>query len=85
MPKIGAFFWTLMVPNGTYLNRTCQKNHMFKGSSDSSHFIFEINVGKRRIRHRTTLNLNDNKFGVDLEIHNLISSSLYVGSNSFRH
>ena len=28
-----------------------------KGSSDSSHFNFEINVGKRRIRLRTTLNL----------------------------
>ena len=28
----------------------------FKGSSDQSYFIFEINVGKRRIRHRTTLN-----------------------------
>jgi len=31
----------------------------FKGSSDPSHFIFEINVGKGRIRHRTTLNLKD--------------------------
>ena len=31
----------------------------FKGSPDRSHFIFEINVGKSRIRHRTTLNLND--------------------------
>ena len=26
-----------------------------KGSSDTIHFIFEINVGKSRIRHRTTL------------------------------
>ena len=26
-----------------------------QGSSDPSHFIFEINVGKGRIRHRTTL------------------------------
>ena len=25
----------------------------------SNHFIFEINVEKRRIRHRTTLNWND--------------------------
>ena len=43
----------------------------FKGSSDPSHFIFGINVGKGRIRHRTTLNLNDgifNRFWVDLEI-----------------
>ena len=29
-----------------------------KGSSYPSHFIFEINVGKSRIRHRTTLELN---------------------------
>ena len=29
-----------------------------KGSPDTSHFIFEINVGKSRIRHRTTLKLN---------------------------
>ena len=30
----------------------------FKGSPVHSHFIFEINVGKSRIRHRTTLKLN---------------------------
>ena len=30
-----------------------------KGGPDPSHFIFVINVGKSRIRHRTTLNLND--------------------------
>ena len=30
----------------------------FKGSSNPSHFIFEINVEKGRIRHRTTLDLN---------------------------
>ena len=35
----------------------------FKGSSDPSHFIFEINVGKGRIRHRTTPNLNKVNFG----------------------
>ena len=29
-----------------------------KGSSDKNHLIFEINVGKRRTRHRTTLKLN---------------------------
>ena len=43
-----------------------------KGSSDRNQFIFEINVGKSRIRHRTTLNLNDaisDRFEVDLEIH----------------
>ena len=31
---------------------------IFKGSPDQSHFIFELNVGQRRIRHTTTLNLN---------------------------
>ena len=30
----------------------------FKGSYDQSHFIFETNVGKKRIRHRTTQKLN---------------------------
>ena len=34
------------------------KTFIFKGSPDQSHFIFEINVGKGRIRHRTTLKLN---------------------------
>ena len=33
-----------------------------KGSPDLSHFTFEIIVGKGRIRHRTTLNLNDTIF-----------------------
>ena len=35
-----------------------QKNgsrRSFKCSSNPSHFIFEFNVGKRQIRHRTTL------------------------------
>ena len=40
----------------------------FKGSSHPNHFIFEIHVGKSRIRHRTTLKLNDNRLRVDLEI-----------------
>ena len=31
---------------------------IFKGSPDSSHFIFKISVGKRRIRLRTILKLN---------------------------
>ena len=31
----------------------------FKGSPDPSYVTFEINVGKRWIRHGTTLNLND--------------------------
>ena len=32
---------------------------MPKGSSGPSHLIFKINVGKSRIRHTTTLKLND--------------------------
>ena len=32
--------------------------NFFKGSSDPSHFVFHINVGKKRIRHGTTLKLN---------------------------
>ena len=32
--------------------------YFLKDSSDPSHFIFEINVGMMRIRHRTTLKLN---------------------------
>jgi len=42
-----------------------------KGSPHPSHFIFEINVGKSRIQHLTTLNLNEatsNRFWLDLEI-----------------
>ena len=33
-----------------------QESSGFKGSSDPSPYIFEINVGKSRIRHTTTLN-----------------------------
>ena len=47
-----------------------QEISRFTGSSDSNHFIFEINVGKSRIRHRMTLNLSDpilNRFWFDLE------------------
>ena len=32
--------------------------NLVKDSSDSNHFVFEIIVGKRRIRHTTTLKLN---------------------------
>jgi len=45
-------------------------NKNFKGCSDSNHFIFEINIGKRWIWHRTTLNLNDaifNRFRVNFK------------------
>ena len=43
---------------------------MLKASLDPSHLNFEINVGKRRIRHTTTQNSNDaifNRFLVHLE------------------
>ena len=36
-----------------------QKSATVRGSSDPSHFIFEINLGKSRIRHTTTLKWND--------------------------
>ena len=53
------------------LKKSHESETRVKGSADSSHFIFEINVGKSRIRHRPTLNLNDailNPFGDDLAI-----------------
>ena len=39
----------------------------FKDSSDPSHFIYEFNVGKSRVRHTTTLKLN-NEFLYRLKI-----------------
>ena len=56
-----------------------------KGSPGPSQFISEINVGKKRIRHITTLNLKRQSIWVDQEIHQSISESLCVGSVSFRH
>ena len=53
--------------------------------------IFESNVEKGRIRHKTTSNLNVvifNRFWVDLKIHpsdSEVQSRFYVGSDSFRH
>ena len=53
--------------SGLYIHRDVRKVDQmslpgmyrgFKGSSDPSSFIFEINFGKRRIRHRATLKLN---------------------------
>ena len=64
--------YTKLVSN-KYHAVTCEDLYcmILKGSPDPSHFIFEINVGKSQIRHRTTLNWNDaifNRFWVDLEI-----------------
>ena len=36
-----------------------QDRHMNRFKGSSTHFIFDINVGKGRIRHRTTLKWND--------------------------
>ena len=61
----------------------------FKSSSDTSHFIFEINVGKRRFRHRTTSKFelfesNDlPKSITDEVVQN--SESFYIGSDFLRH
>jgi len=50
----------------------------FNGSSDPSHFIFEIIVGKSRIRHTTTQKMCD-EF-----LRHSNSESFYAGSDSFR-
>ena len=79
---IAVLLYVLMSTSEMYL-----ESMEVKGSPDFSHFIFESNVGKDQIRHRTTLNLNDiifNPFGVALEIHYSISEALYVGSDFFR-
>ena len=55
---------------------------------DTSHFIFEINVEKRRIRQRTTLKLNDeflNWLKIGWRCRHPSSESFSVGSASFRH
>ena len=63
------------------------KIYICKGSSDPSHFIFEINVGKRLIRHATTLKLNDKvlkRLKIDWNWPHSNSESFYVESASFR-
>ena len=57
---LGAFFKMKLQLLRTLLSRFFEILSLvclygFKSSSDPSHFIFEINVGKSRIRHRTTL------------------------------
>ena len=51
---------------------------IFKGTFETSHFIFKINVGKRRIRDRTTLDMKS-------ILNHSISELWYVGSVSFQH
>ena len=55
------------------------KSIQFKGSRDPSHFSFEINGGKSRIRHTTTLKLNDELLDrLKIDCHSN-SESFYVG------
>ena len=42
-----------------FLRTIIQNRFYFKGGSYASHFMFENYVGQKRIRHRTTMNLND--------------------------
>ena len=54
-----------------FLTKFSSGSCILKGSPDPSHFIFEINFGKRRIRHRTTLKSNDEflvRLKLDLQI-----------------
>ena len=57
-------FDTILLRDADRYSKTAQlmfygtKSIIFKGSSDTSHFIFEINVGKRWVRQGTTLKLN---------------------------
>ena len=44
--------------------------------------MFEIIVGKKRIRHRTTLNSNDNLQSILIRYRNAIFESFYVESDS---
>ena len=79
--------WALMRSFGVTRGRFHSRSSPGHLRVFSNHFIFKINVGKRRIRHATTLNLNDvicNRLLVDLEIHHSNSESLFVGSDSFR-
>ena len=51
--------WNFNMPKGSHFVYVNLDYGNIKGSSDPSHFIFEINVGMSRIRHTTTLKLND--------------------------
>ena len=57
---------------------------VFKGGSYPSHFFFEINVGKGRIRHRTTLNKRHDFEAIEEWVIIQNSESFFVGSDSFR-
>ena len=57
-----------------------------KGGSDPSYFIFEINVGKSRIR-QTMMLKNEllDRLEIDWRLRHSNSESFYVGTDSFRH
>ena len=79
-PSYGPVIWKRVCLMGQF----CTNRTGFKGSPDPSHYIFEINAGKGRIRHTTTLKLNDeflNRLKIDCHSN---SESFYVGPDSFR-
>ena len=62
----------------------------FKGSPLGSHYLFEINLGKKRMRHRTTLKLNfqiDSKLIEDdiIEIQSRFMSDPPLSDNDFKN
>ena len=61
MVDLMEFYFDLNKPFGSKIDMT-DPALSIKGSSDPRRFIFEINAGNSRIRHRTTLNLNDVNF-----------------------
>ena len=71
---------------GHTLDRLCQ----FKGSSYLSHFIFKMNLGKVRIRHKTTLKLNDEflhrlKIDLKIQIQSRSMSDPHLSDTDFKH
>ena len=47
--RVGKIYSKIEKSNTPFIGIVCL--YRFKGSSDQTHFIFEINVGKSRIRH----------------------------------
>ena len=51
--RVGKIYSKIEKSNTPFIGTVCL--YRFKGSSDQIHFIFEINVGRNRIRHFQTL------------------------------
>ena len=74
--------WSRKADYAYVIIKTVRVGYHFKGSPDSGHFIFEINLGKSQI---------DSEFewryfqSISSRSRNSISESFYVGSASFRH